>query len=262
MPTFRAVPLRFAPDQPRAWVRELCGHDEDDVDATDTPTAIRLIDRVLTCPDGTTRPPARSLTASDRDRLLAALFCLTYGSRVASTIRCRQCTERFDLDFDLRDLQSNLDERDGTHGDAPADDDFTAADGARFRLPTGEDELAVAALAPEAARRALLARCAGGNAVVVEEIEAAMRRIAPLLAGDVSATCPECGAEQSVHFDIQTYLLGSLLAEGRRLVRDVHRLARAYGWTRSDILAMPRRARRAYVALVEDELSTRQSIVV
>lgn len=257
MPTSIAVPLRFASENQRVWIREVRGFDEEEIGATDTLTALRLIDRVLISTDDVASPPAaRSLTASDRDRLLAALYSLTYGPRVASTLRCQRCAERFDLDFQLGALQKTLE----PDGEADANSEyFTASDGTRLRLPTGADELAVTALTPGAARRALLARCVVATVASGIDLEAEMRRVAPIIDVDIGAGCPHCGAEQRVRFDIQSYLLGFLLVERPRLAREVHGLARAYGWSRRDILELPRRVRRDYIALIDDERTVRRS---
>src|SRR2546425_195739 len=75
------------------------------------------------------------------------------------------------------------------------------------------------------------------------------------------ARCPECGRAQAVRFDIQSFLLGSLLADRAPLFGDVHRLARAYGWSRESILALARHERRAYAAFVDAEKPPRRRSV-
>jgi hypothetical protein len=39
----------------------------------------------------------------------------------------------------------------------------------------------------------------------------------------------------------------------RRLLREVHELARAYHWSEADILRLDRRRRRRYLALLESD---------
>ena len=68
--------------------------------------------------------------------------------------------------------------------------------------------------------------------------------------------CPECGYEQPVHFNLQSFVLGALLNEHSRLVYEVHHLAKAYGWTLDDILNLPRSQRKACVELIASEFSS------
>lgn len=231
-------------------LRELTGADERTVAGTSTETAVALLDRLL----GPGGPTAADLAAADRDRLLAALHRRTFGDRVEATIACLACDERFDLDFTLSALEAALDER--TAGAAFAREPngvFRVAGRGRFRLPTGADELAVAALGSAAAPAALLERCAmdPAGATGFHELKDLLEQVAPLLDLELDATCPECGVAQPVHFDIQSFCLGSLLAERPRLLEDIHRLAMSYCWSAEEILALPRGERRALAALAE-----------
>src|SRR5262245_21821872 len=143
------VSCRFAPGPARVKVRELTGLDEQLVQDASTATAIELLDRLVEgLPDGPGR--AARVTASDRDRLLAAVYRLPYGPRIDSTARCTACGKLFDLTFSLDDLLSAVERAPSPTGVEPLEDGtFRTAGGARFRLPTGEDERAVAALPPQ-----------------------------------------------------------------------------------------------------------------
>src|SRR5262249_48366965 len=75
-------------------VNELTGFDEQAVRDVSTATALELLDRLLQdVSAGSWR--AAQLTASDRDRLLAAVYRVTYGPRIDSTPRCTQCGSFF-----------------------------------------------------------------------------------------------------------------------------------------------------------------------
>jgi hypothetical protein len=216
-----------------AGVRELTGEEERAaVDAT-TASALALLDRVLEPGSGA----AADLTAADRDRLLLAIQRRTFGDRVDATVSCRACRAPFDLDFTLGGLEAALEPGEPVAG---------------LRLPTGADELAVADLAPERARAALLDRCVLDDALA-PELDALLARAAPLADLELDAECPECGEAQPVHFDIQSFLMGSLMAERPRLLADVHCLALTYRWSPEDILALPRGERRALVELIDLE---------
>lgn len=258
------VALDLQPGSAWAAVRELAGQDEQAVQDTSTLTAIRLLDRLLV-DDPTTdiRPgDAVHLTASDRDRLLAAVYVRTYGPRIESTVRCQVCGERFDMDFMPLDLLSALtDAAQAAEIIRHEDGTLELADGPRFRAPTGEDELAVWRLSPKEAQQQLIERCLyeGDLAENLDAVQAELDVVAPLLDLDLGARCAECGAEQLVHFELQGYLLGSLIAEHDRRLWEIHQLARAYGWSLHEILELPRSERRTYVALVEREAAQGRS---
>jgi hypothetical protein len=258
------VSFRFAPGMHQVGIRELTGHDERFVCDTSTSTAIGLIDRVVDTSGGAPWRSAAELTASDRDRLLAAIYRLTYGARVESTSRCIGCGSQFDLSFSLDDLMAAV-QRAPTAGAAEElpDGTFRSGDGVRFRLPTGRDELAVAALPASEAARALLDRSviegppASDALVAVEEL---IEEVAPVVALDLDTRCPECGGAQAVRFDMQYYLLRLLEQERSRTAREIHRIAQSYGWSLDETLGLRRSERRLFVMLIEAELSqTRRS---
>ena len=70
-------------------------------------------------------------------------------------------------------------------------------------------------------------------------------------AGDLQLdfTCEACGHAWQDAFDIGGYLWREVDARARRLMRDVDVLARAYGWTESEVLALSDARRAAYVEL-------------
>jgi hypothetical protein len=51
-------------------------------------------------------------------------------------------------------------------------------------------------------------------------------------------------------FDIGAFLWEEIAAQARRLLREVHTLARAYGWREADILVMSAARRQAYLEMV------------
>jgi hypothetical protein len=253
------VPLNFTSGSRWAYLREICGSDEQSVEGTGTVEAIRLLDRLLVTVSGTHTGPGKAaeLTTADRDWLLAAVYMKTYGSRIESTVNCDKCKAPYDMDFSLEELISHVDSEARQMEGSP-DDVFKLPDGCRFRLPTGEDECAVLGMSPEEAEKALLERCVVGSNQDYdsEALQAAMRDIAPVLDMDMDACCPECDCKQTVHFDIQYYLLHKLMQGKRQLAYEVHRLARAYGWSLNEILGLPRSVRRMYVELVESEIES------
>lgn len=242
-----------------AWLREVCGHDELLVETDDTRTALRLLDRLLVAGEGTWPPPgaAAALSAPERDRVLAEVWLRAFGPRIVGSPRCTACAALFDTDFQLDHLSGAL-------WPAPPATSIELADGQRVRVPTGADELAVAGLPRAEAVVRLVAECSDGavlptdaGASDVAAVTAALEREAPVLDLDLDARCPECGAANTVAFRMQSYLLGALARERARLPEHLHVLARAYGWSATEILRLPRAMRLRLVHLAEGPLSPR-----
>lgn len=243
-----AVRLEHGPGIETVWLRDLCGVDEQTVEAGSTAAAVALVERLLVqAPGGEAVPAAASLVASDREALLAAVYRRTFGETVRSTATCRECGSPFDVDFSLTDLERKLRGERPAVAARPDGDALVLPDGTRFRLPTGADECAVAAIAPERAEAELRSRLVlEGDPAAAED---AMAALAPLVEDELELACPECGATQTARFELASYLLGALAGELGQLAREVHTLAVAYGWGLDEILALPRRRRRAYVEL-------------
>jgi hypothetical protein len=254
----RRLFLAFPPDERAtgSWIalRNLRGGDEEAVAGTDTAAAIGLLDRLLVETKGAALRPgqADSLTASDRDRLLAEIHAVEFGGRIDCVLRCEACGSPFDIDFQLGDLLAST-------GLPPVDTaavrtpTLTLDDGRRLRLPRGSDELALWGLSAEAAEAALFARCiVEGEAMPGDQaVHDALEAAAPILDTELDAVCPECGAPSQAHFDLQHYLLTAILQEAPARTAEVHLLASTYGWSLREILKLDRRRRRAFAAAIE-----------
>ena len=64
--------------------------------------------------------------------------------------------------------------------------------------------------------------------------------------------CPACRTEFAVDLDIAGFVWAELRARAQRLLREVHVLALAYGWTEDEVLALGERRRAAYLELTEE----------
>jgi hypothetical protein len=259
--------LQFAPPNAPAgqWVllRDLCGEDEEAVTGTDTAQAIALLDRLLVPAAGSALAPgeADGLNASDRDRMLAALYCAEYGPRIDCVLTCDSCGAPFDIDFRLPELMASL-------ALAPADTpaprpaEIALDDGRRLRLPVGRDELAVFGLPPDRAEAALLARCVVNGAADLGDIAVleALEQAAPILDVDLDARCPECDAAVVAGFDLQHYLLTAILREAPARIREFHLLSSSYGWSLNEITQLRRKRRRAFVEAIEHDRGAHVSV--
>ena len=72
----------------------------------------------------------------------------------------------------------------------------------------------------------------------------------PLAEIELALACPACGHQWQLVFDIASFLWLKIEMQARRLLREVHALARAYGWREADILALSPGRRQAYLEMV------------
>ena len=125
---------------------------------------------------------------------------------------------------------------------------------ASFRLPTIGDLLtAVGTADPELFLRQRCLNPASVPSAVARRISRAMYAMAPSLNGPVTAECPACGGSVVFQFDPLTYALAELRDAASGLYEEVQLIASAFGWREHDILAMPRRRRARYAALIRDQ---------
>lgn len=255
------VSLNFTPGVNRVCLRELNGFDETSVDGTGTESALQLLDRLLVKKPDTNlgEGMAGAITTADRDRLLVAIYQKTYGNRIESTLPCSACQEPFDLNFTLSELQSFIHT---VEQEVPVKQMergiYELENGSRFRLPRGEDEYAILGQSTETAEKMLLDRCLldPSEEGDLDLLQQAMSQLAPVFETELAANCPECGHHQMIHFDLQTYLLTALRQEKKRIALEVHRLARAYGWSHQELLSLPRSLRRTYLSYIMAELES------
>jgi hypothetical protein len=72
----------------------------------------------------------------------------------------------------------------------------------------------------------------------------------PLADVRLAVTCGECGHQWDTTFDIASLLWTEICAAVERLLSDVHMLARAYGWSEAEVLAVGPRRRQYYLQAV------------
>jgi hypothetical protein len=217
----------------------------------------------------------RALLIGDRDYLLVKLRELTFGGQVDCVLTCPQpaCGEKIDISFNLGDLGYESKPLDSCYFTVrlPRDEGEEAQQDEsviEFRLPTGEDQEALAGLFrqnPEAAADELFARCVrpgaahAATAVALpaearRTVEQAIQQLALDVEIEIATVCPECGATVKTPLDFATHFLSELKTNLQGIEREVHFLAWHYHWSERDILAMTRNKRRRYVALLQKEV--------
>lgn len=201
-----------------------------------------------------------TLSLGDRDRLLLELRERAFGSLIEGRTPCPACGEDLELDFDLDDIRVPRPAR-APRASRVEHDGYQV----RFRPLLHRDLAAIAAETDGAAggRGALLRRCVleasrAGHPVDADELPdaveaavvAALREADPQSDIHLDLDCPACGTRWAAPFDIGAFLWVELDAWSRRMLETVHRLARAYGWTETEILALSPARRRHYLGLV------------
>ena len=190
-----------------------------------------------------------TLDIGERDARLLALREHTFGPRLECLAECPACGEKLEFATHTSDL--------GLETGAPSGEPLLEAAGVRFRRITAADlESIASAVSPGAAVRLLLDRIVGQTVAAglrpdqIEAVEAALAEADPRSEILFDLRCPACAHSWQSQFDIATFFSSEIAALGRRLVTEVHTLARAYGWSEHEILALPARRRRLYLDLV------------
>ena len=182
-----------------------------------------------------------------RNRALAGLRCAMFGPALRGWTTCRSCPQQLEFSVDGRALAD---------APAPAEDEVVVGERS-YRLPTSRDLAAVADEADAAkATRQLLARCLTGDAAPAwsdREIDAVGERLAeadPMAEILLRFDCPDCGAAYDEMLDLPSFLWAELEGRARGVLAGVDQLARAYGWSEAQILALSPARRQVYLEMV------------
>jgi hypothetical protein len=133
----------------------------------------------------------------------------------------------------------------------------------RLRSPTGAD-LERAARGGPAAVRELIVNCIeeltapSGDRVARDELPPefesdvadALLALDPAAEARVAIACPSCSSPIDALLDAYA-ILKEAFGSSRRIYDEVYRMARAYHWSEAEILALPLRRRRHYLAIAE-----------
>jgi hypothetical protein len=204
-----------------------------------------------------------TLSIGQRDECLFTVRAKTFGSRFASIITCPACQEQLEVALDVADLVAapNI----APIGHIQAVQQITIAGyELHFRLPDSLDLAAISGYHDTlAARNLLIRRCVSqayrdGLAVVIEDVPATvieavteqMDKLDPLAVLDIDLDCSLCKQQIHILFDIVSFFWKEIATQAKRLLCEVHLLARAYGWREADILSMSAARRQFYLKMV------------
>lgn len=199
------------------------------------------------------------LTIGERDRRLVQLRALTFGPMIQGVSHCQLCHEQMEINVDTQTMTSPPCEAEPRHMPVTVHGHQII-----MRSPTTADliELKQGSSRHEA-RRALVRQCVvkaerngldlspdGLPLEVLDAIPPEMADADPMAELRLEITCPSCQRSSAVLFDIVQYFWDEIVAAAKRILSDIHGLARAYGWSEPEILAVPPMRRRLYLEMV------------
>ena len=210
-------------------------------------TAGRAVTLLVRADPGASAEALLRLPLGRRNAALLDLRERIFGAELEAFAECPHCGEALELTMNLDALRVR----------APEAEADLELDGVRFRLLDSSDVRAAASCASvEEARALLLERCIlNAHATelpqsVIEEIARRLEEADPQAETLIDLTCPSCGRGWQLAFDIASFLYAETDAQARRILREVHALARGYGWSEEEILSMSARRRRDYLELL------------
>jgi len=200
----------------------------------------------------------KRLSVGERDACLLTLREQTFGPQLWSVASCSKCGEKLEMSFSAAELRVEV-EPIATESLALTVDGYELC----FRLPNSLDMAAVADCRDLAAgRQLLIERCISsaeldGQSVNVAQLPANIIDVFAERLGELdpqgnlelTLLCPQCNHEWQSIFDIEAFLWKEITAWAIRILREVHALASAYGWSEFDVLKMSHWRRQAYLEL-------------
>jgi hypothetical protein len=215
------------------------------------------------CPDIPLRLLAQ-LSIGQRDGYLLTLQELTFGQQLTCLVKCPECQDQ--LEFTLRTKEIRVGDNE-FHEGKPKPIEIQSVSLAdydlEFRLPNSLDLIDLTnSEAGTFARQRLLERCllkinhaeehVPFDQLPPKVISAVIERMAQVDSQSevhLALVCPTCAHQWLATFDIVSFLWSEVSMLAQRLLYEVHILAKAYGWSEADILALSPLRRQCYLGL-------------
>ena len=200
------------------------------------------------------------LSIGSRDTCLLLVRQRLFGSRLVNNAVCPQCAGRIEWEQDIADIVVETANHPAAHQFSLERDDYRLC----FRLPNSIDmaELEGSNSAAVALQK-LLGRCilsaehAGTNCdidelpeSVIQALNQRIEELDPQAEIRINLTCPECSHRWEVFIDIAGFLWAEINEWAERMLQTIHKLARAYGWSEREILALSPVRRQLYLGMV------------
>jgi hypothetical protein len=197
-------------------------------------------------------------TLGDRTVRLLDLHARLFGPQADLLSHCPACGADAQFAVDCAELASQIAPADPVKSHHLAIDDFEIT----FRLPNSRDVAAAVNPDEDAFVRRLLERCVLSSTRHGERVEARVwpESIVDALSNRIEAldpgasisfalSCPACASAWRAPLDCGQLLWQKVQLAAERLLLDIDTLARAYGWTESDVLRLSPVRRAAYVQM-------------
>lgn len=201
---------------------------------------------------------APSLAA--RNAQLATLHARWFGAELELLSHCPACGAAAQFSGDCAALAAHCSGDEHEAAQCLTMDDHRI----EFRLPNAGDVAAASArsLDDDGFARALLERCVlastrGGNTVapgdlslaVLDALSLRIEALSPGASVTFAVACPQCATPWEARLDLGLTVWQKVQGAAERLLLDVDTLARHYGWTEGDVLALSPTRRAAYIQL-------------
>ena len=187
-----------------------------------------------------------------RNRELFALHTNWFGSSLSAQATCCHCGEQMEFELDCGQLMPAE--------TSPGQQPTVVFRGETYRVPNSRD-LAFAlgeGSDPQEGAVRLIESCRVSPHGPVTWSEQDISAVGELMAQAdpgaetrISFRCPACGQEQEDALDVTAFLWAEIVARARRLLREIHTLASAYGWSEAQVLSLGTARRRFYLEMVE-----------
>jgi hypothetical protein len=189
-----------------------------------------------------------ALPIGERDARLFLLYEHLFGPNLEAFAECSRCGARLEYSLRVADLLPHA-------AAGPVSELLCEGRAIHLRLPDSADLLAIRKCGDESQGRRLLAeRCADAALLTDRDVDAISTHLAqadPRAEVLVDLECPACGCAVRVMLAIEQFLWPKISWLAKRLLREVHVLARAYGWAEHDILSMSAVRRSRYLEWAE-----------
>lgn len=222
-----------------------------------------------------------SWTVGERDSALLVLRERLFGPQIAALAECPQCAQSLEMDFPISAITVPPSNATPRQFALESDGCYLS-----YRLPTAGDLAELGRTGGQASGRWLVRRClervdrrqaasgesatgfrkaemsAKRDVVVVEELPDPVWETLEVAIADnveqcdpqaeikLALNCPSCGRRWQAPFDIVGFLWRELDGWAVRLLREIHILASAYGWSEPQILALSSQRRQHYLLLI------------
>lgn len=203
------------------------------------------------------RDELATLPLGQRNILLLGLRRMTFGDRLPGKDHCPRCGESVEFELSCRALMHDA--------ASPRLQRREQSDYSFEVRPLNSFDVAAAAVEPTTgqARQCLLRRCVAeahyqGKPIAAHALPPELEQLISetASAADPAAEmlldldCPACRHPWQGLLDIVHILWFEIGARAQRLLMEVHLLARAYGWTETEILKLSAARRASYLKMV------------